>query len=111
MKINELVKQYRERMGYSLRDFAIKCDMSHTMISYIENEKNSTTGKPMELSLATYKKLAYGMGLTVQQLFETLGNDMSVSLSYTEEEQMIISAWRMADDLTKAMVKRALQIE
>ena len=111
MKISEVIKDYRERMGLSLREFANRCDISHTTISFIENEKNPTTGRPMQLSLVTYKKLANGMGISVQELWEMLGDDMEVTLSYTEEEQLLISAWRMADDLTKAMVHRTLRIE
>ena len=98
-------------MRLSLRDFAIRCDLSHTTISFIENEKNPTTGRPMQLSLSTYQKLANGMGLSVHQLWDLLGDDMEVTLSYTDEEQLLISAWRMADDLTKAMVRRTLRIE
>ena len=110
MKISEVVKQYRERMGLSLRDFANRCGISHTTISFIENEKNPTTGRPMELSLITYQKLANGMGMSLQTLWELLGDDMAVPMKYTEEEQLLISAWRAADDMDRELARRALHL-
>lgn len=112
MKISELVKKYRADKDMSLRDFAQKCGMSHTTINFIEKEKNPSTGRPMELSPATYKKLAAAMDMTMQELFEQLDDvDAEMFLSYSEEEQLLISAWRAADSIDREMARRALHIE
>ena len=80
MTLSALVKQYRERNEYSMRDFAKKCGTSHSYIAMIENEKNSKTGEPIVPSLAMIKKIAHGLDMTINELI-TLCDDMPVSLS------------------------------
>ena len=80
MKLSEVLIDYRKRMNISQRDFSRKCDLSNTYISFLENEKNPKTGKPLIPTLAQYKKLADGMGISVQQLFELLDDDAPVDL-------------------------------
>lgn len=78
MKLSDLLKQYRQENDLSQRDFARKCSLSHGTISLIERETNPQTGKEMSQDMDTYKKLADGMGLTVQELFEKLDVDAAV---------------------------------
>lgn len=80
MKLSELIINYRKRMQISQREFSRRCDLSNSYISFIENEKNPRTGKPMVPTLEQYKKIADCMGLTVQQLFEQLDEDAPVDL-------------------------------
>ena len=80
MKLSELIRDYRKRENISQREFSRKCDLSNTYISFIENEKNPKTGQPLVPTLENYKKLADGMGMTVQQLFEMLDDDAPVDL-------------------------------
>ena len=81
MKLSDLLKQYREKNNISQREFARRCDLSNSLISIIEMGKNPQTGKPMSQDMETYKKLADGMGITVQKLFEKLGDDAEVKLT------------------------------
>ena len=80
MKLIELIIDYRKRMNISQREFSRRCDLSNTYISFLENEKNPKTGKPVVPTLEQYKKIADCMGLTVQQLFEQLDEDAPVDL-------------------------------
>ena len=80
MKLSELIIEYRTRMNISQREFSRKCDLSNTYISFIENEKNPKTGRPVVPTLEQYKKIARGMGITVQRLFELLDDDAPVDL-------------------------------
>lgn len=80
MKLSELIINYRKKMQISQREFSRRCDLSNSYISFIENEKNPRTGKPMVPTLEQYKKIANCMGLTVQQLFEQLDEDAPVDL-------------------------------
>lgn len=80
MKLSELIIDYRRRMNISQREFSRKCDLSNTYISFLEKEKNPKTGRPMIPTLEQYQKIATGMGLTVQQLFEQLDEDSPVDL-------------------------------
>ena len=81
MKLSNIVIEYRKRMQISQREFARRCDLSNSYISFIENEHNPRTGKPIVPTLEQYKKIASGMGLTVHQLFEQLDEDCPVDLS------------------------------
>ena len=81
MKLSELIIDYRSRMNISQREFSRKCALSNTYISFLENEKNPKTGKPLIPTIEQYKKLADGMGMTVQHLFELLDDDAPVDLS------------------------------
>ena len=67
-------------MNISQREFSRNCDLSNTYISFIENEKNPKTGRPVVPTLEQYKKLATGMGISVQRLFELLDDDAPVDL-------------------------------
>lgn len=80
MKLSDLIKDYRKRMNISQREFSRQCDLSNTYISFLENEKNPKTGRPLIPTIEQYKKLADGMSMTVQQLFEQLDADAPVDL-------------------------------
>lgn len=80
MKLSELIREYRKRTNISQREFSRKCDLSNTYISFLENEKNPKTGRPLVPTLEQYRKLADGMDITVQRLFELLDEDAPVDL-------------------------------
>ena len=86
MKLSDLIIEYRTRMNISQREFSRKCDLSNTYISFIENEKNPKTGRPVVPTLEQYKKIANGMGITVQRLFELLDDDAPVDLGGSVSE-------------------------
>ena len=80
MKLSQIVTDYRRRMQISQREFARRCDLSNSYISFIENEYNPRTGRPIVPTLEIYQKIAIGMGVTVHQLFEQLDEDAPVDL-------------------------------
>jgi len=80
MKLGELIIQYRQNNNLSQREFASRCHLSNSLISIIEKGINPQTGKTMAQDLETYAKIANAMGISVQELFEKLGNDASVKL-------------------------------
>lgn len=81
MKLSELIKQYREENNISQREFGRRCDLSNSLISILEMGKNPQTQKAMTPDFATYRKLANGMGMSVQMLFEKLDDGALVSLT------------------------------
>lgn len=81
MKLSEIVRNYRTENDISQREFARRCGVTNSYISFIENECNPKTGKPMVPTIEQYKKLADGMSITVQHLFELLDKDSPVDLS------------------------------
>ena len=86
MKLSELIIDFRKRMNISQREFSRMCDLSNTYISFIEKEINPKTGKPMVPTLEQYKKIADGMGISVQRLFELLDKDSPVDISFPAVE-------------------------
>ena len=86
MKLSQIVTDYRRRMNISQREFSRRCDLSNVYISFIENEYNPRTGRPITPTLEIYQKIANGMGMTVHQLFEQLDEDAPVNLGITDSE-------------------------
>lgn len=80
MKLSELILDYRKRMNISQREFSRRCDLSNTYISFLENEMNPKTKKPIIPTLEQYGKIAHGMDISVQHLFELLDADAPVDL-------------------------------
>lgn len=83
MKLSEIIRKYRQANGLSQREFAKRCGLSNSYISFIENECNPKTGRPLTPNIEQYKKIADGMGFTVQKLFESLDVDSPVILNKT----------------------------
>ncbi len=80
MKLSAIISDYRNRLQISQREFSRRCGLSNSYISFIENELNPRTGRPIVPTLEQYQKLASGMEMTVQQLFEMLDDDSPVDL-------------------------------
>lgn len=121
MKLSAIVTAYRSRMQISQREFARRCGLSNSYISFIENEFNPKTGRPIVPTLEQYHKIATAMGMTVHELFEQLDDDSPVDLRpvasapadpsgvvLSPDETELISAWRAADDRARADALRTL---
>ena len=100
MLLSDLIICYRNRMNMSQRSFAEKCGLSNTYISFIENEHNPKTGKPITPTIEQYAKIARGMDLTLQQLFESIDNAPIVLTGncFSDDEIRLVDAYRAADD-------------
>lgn len=85
MKLSELILDYRKRMNISQREFSRRCDLSNTYISFLENEMNPKTKKPIIPTLEQYAKIAHGMDISVHHLFELLDADAPVDLRSSAE--------------------------
>ena len=127
MKLSTIIIEYRKRMGISQREFSRRCDLSNSYISFLENEYNPKTGKPIVPTIKRYKQLAAGMEITVNELFEILDEDAPVSLAdddpsaafsesvqtpdlFSDEEYRLINAWRSADESIKSAVRKLLDM-
>lgn len=84
MKLSNIITDYRNQEQISQREFARRCGLSNSYISFIENEYNPRTGKPIVPTLEQYHKIASGMGLTVHELFERLDEDSPVDLHVSD---------------------------
>jgi transcriptional regulator with XRE-family HTH domain len=71
--LGEIIKNYRLTNKLSLRDFAQKCDVSHTYIDKLEKGVDSRTGKPVEPTLLVIEKKANAMNISTKSLLEEIG--------------------------------------
>lgn len=113
MKISEIIQNYRHENDMSQRELARRCDLSNTYISFLEKEVNPKTGQEIEITLTQYKKLADGMGISINTLFEMLGDDAPVSLAMpadelSDDEHRFLSAYRAADDRARVDALKTL---
>lgn len=70
--IGEYIRKYRGDM--SLRDFADKCEISHTHLDSIEKGIDPRTGKPVKVTVETLKKIASAMNMTINDLLIKSGD-------------------------------------
>lgn len=71
--LGEIIKNYRLTNKLSLREFAQKCDVSHTYIDKLEKGVDSRTGKPVEPTLLVIEKISNAMNISTKSLLEEIG--------------------------------------
>lgn len=80
MRIGEIITKYCDEHGLSFRQFALRCGVTNGYISMLVNGANPKTGKPLHPTVETYSKLAAGMNMSVNDLFNIM-DDAPVSLT------------------------------
>lgn len=71
MTPSEIGKKIKKLRGtQSLREFAQKCDISHTSIDTIEKGFDFRTGKPVQIKMTTLQKIAAGCNVPLSYFFE-----------------------------------------
>lgn len=114
MKLSCVLTDYRDRLQISQRELARRCGLSNSYISFIENEFNPRTGRPIVPTLEQYQKIAYGMDMSVQELFEKLDEDAPVQLPHEDAYIPSTSEARLlakgADRLPPEERKRLLEM-
>lgn len=80
MTLSTFIKEYRTTHGLSQRQFATRCGVSNGYISMLEREVNPSTGEPAVPSLVMLRKIASGMGITLDDLFAQV-DDMPVTVN------------------------------
>lgn len=81
MTLGDMIKQYREEHSLSQREFAMQCGLSNvTIAAYEKSPINPKTKKPYKIAYETYYKLATVFGISIDDMFEKLGDDAVVSL-------------------------------
>ena len=114
MKLSNIVIDYRNRMQISQREFARRCGLSNSYISFIENEYNPRTGKPIVPTIEQYQKIASCMDMTLHQLFELLDEDSPVDLRQTvsasAEDPQIHAVSTMMEGMSKEQKDQILAI-
>ena len=77
-EIGRIVRELRGSV--SLREFAKKCDISHTTIDNIEKGVDFRTGKPTQVKITTLQKIASACGVSITYII----GDASEAIEYTD---------------------------
>ena len=79
MKIGDLIVDYIDRTNTSQTRFAQMCDVSKGYISMLIKGENPKTKKPIIPTLKNYQKIASALGMSLEDLFNTI-DDAPVSI-------------------------------
>lgn len=102
MTLRELVMEFRRENGISQRQFASMCGLSNGYISMLERNLNPKTNLPLTPSLPALKKIAQGMGMTLNDLF-LKADDMPVDLLQADNEKNALTPGAGDEHETEAM--------
>ena len=86
--IGNYIRKYRGEM--SLREFAKKCDISHTHLDSIEKGFDPRTGKPVSITVETLKKIANAMNMSINDLLIQSGDVKLEDLTFDNGDFMNI---------------------
>ena len=67
-RLGEYIKQRRSELGLSLRGFATLCGISHTHLNSIEKGFDPRTGKKVNITSDTLRKLSNALDLSEAEL-------------------------------------------
>lgn len=107
MKLGEIIREYRLRNKMSMGDFAKASGISKPYVSMLEANKNSNGGKPIAPSVETLQKVAYSLGISLDELLRKLG-DEKIDLRpspYSEEEIKVLNGYRALNPEGKSLIK------
>ena len=107
-KLGKIIRQLRGDL--SLRDFAIKCDVSHTTIDNLEKGIDPRTGKPTQVKIATLQKISDACGLPVSYIINEA--DLSATAptpAFSENKQALIDWAKTVPEDKAPAVLQALQ--
>lgn len=119
MTFGDYIRAYRKKNKLSQREFALKCNLSNGYISMLERGLNPNTKEPITPSLIQLKKLADGMGVTVNDILTEV-DDMPVDIGMNNEKEQPARTGELSeakqamydfiDTLSDEQVSRLLQI-
>ena len=75
MFLGDIIKQYRSEHDLSQRDFAKKCELSHTYIAALEKKVDSRSGKTIAPTVDAVKNISKGLNMPLQELLNILDDE------------------------------------
>lgn len=125
MTLGEIIKNYRTEHSISMAEFSKRSGMSKSYIGLLEKNLNPSTGKSISPSIKSIQQAAIGMNMPFDKLFEMVDyvdiakDSLIISHpalyyednSISEEERMVLTAYRLASHVEKLMVFRALHLD
>jgi transcriptional regulator with XRE-family HTH domain len=90
MDLKDILIQYRKEHNISQREFARRSGLSNAQISILEFGMNKQSGRKPTPDMNTYKKIAEGMGISLQTLFKKIGDSEIVNLDSRDDSYPIV---------------------
>lgn len=90
MDLKDILIKYRAEHKISQRELARRSGLSNAQISILEYGINKQTGRKPTPDIITLKKLADGMGVTLQTLLDTIGESEFVSINTRKDNYPIV---------------------
>ena len=87
MFLGDVIKEYREKNKLSMRDFAKRCNLSHTYIAALEKNIDSRTGKPIAPTLEAVKSISKGLNISIDELLKVLDDEQEFIVNNFNNEQ------------------------
>lgn len=80
MYLGEVIKEYREKRGLTMEDFAKNAGLSKGYISMLEKNQHPQNKREIVPSLDTFRKAAKAMSISIDDLMRLVDSDQPVSL-------------------------------
>ena len=90
MDLKDILIKYREENRISQREFARRSGLSNAQISILEYGKNKQTGRKPVPDIITMRKIADGMGISLESLLGMIGDSESVGLNMRKDSYPIV---------------------
>ena len=86
MFLGDIIKQYREANNLSQRDFAKKCNLSHTYISALEKKIDSRSGKKIAPTVDAVKNISIALDISLYDLLKMLDDKKEFTVNINKNE-------------------------
>ena len=97
-KLGDMIKKKRDNMGLSLREFAEKCNLSHSYIKNLE-DGDPRTGKEIIPTLSSLEKLAPLFGMSVEDMLKETGFIQDMGDGYDSSNLKTIRGGRTYEEI------------
>lgn len=75
MLLGDIIKQYRSEHNISQRDFAKKCELSHTYIAALKKKIDARSGKKIAPTVDAVKNISKGLNMPLQELLNIIDDE------------------------------------
>lgn len=86
MLLGDIIKQYRDVNNLSQRDFAKKCNLSHTYISALEKKIDARSGKKIAPTVDAVKNISVALGISLYDLLQMLDDNQEFTVNTSKNE-------------------------
>ncbi len=91
--LGNIIKQYRQEKGLSLRAFSSRCGLSHSYVDMLEKGRDPRNGQPPRPSIDTLIALAKGLEIEARKLLQHASH-----LSSSERQDIELFATTYMED-------------